>query len=96
MTHKKKCRSCIVARRVAGCLFDCSKGERVMRELDAITRDSAPPANSIEERLRQCPEAFRAGELVGKLFDSLAYGQEEAAGDGRYLPPPGTVLPPLV
>jgi hypothetical protein len=80
---------------VAGCLFGCSKKERAMRELDVAMRDEAARTDPIMEQLKQCPEAFRAGELIGKLFDTLNHDRDTARHD-RYLPPPGTVLPPLV
>jgi hypothetical protein len=67
-----------------------------MRELDLALHDEAANTDPIMEQLRQCPEAFKAGELVGKLFDTLHFGQGDSAGDDRYLPPQGTVLPPLV
>jgi hypothetical protein len=92
---KKKCRTCIVAKRMAGCLFGCTRSERVMRELDALLVDSDTQKDSIEEQLRQCPEAFKAGELVGKLFDRLKYDTNDP-GEARFLPPAGTLLPPLV
>ena len=93
---KKKCNECIVFKRKAACLFGCNRAERVMRELDIILRDSAPDGNAIEEQLRQCPEAFQAGEMIGKLFDSHKYGRDDAGKDNRYLPPAGAVVPPLV
>ena len=49
----------------------------------------------IQEQLRKCPEAFQAGELIGKMCDSLKYSLEEA-GDERCLPPAGAVIPLLV
>lgn len=65
---------------------------RVMRELEAAG-GTRPNPDSIVERLKQCPEAFRAGEMVGKMFDALRYGGDEPAGDERYLPPAGVVFP---
>jgi hypothetical protein len=93
---RKKCRECTVARRVAGCLFDCDKDERVMRELDLAMRDEASKADPIMEQIKQCPEAFKAGELVGKLFDSINYPHNDTGGSDRGLPPAGVVVPPLV
>ena len=92
---KKKCRNCIVAKRMAGCLFGCTRRERVMRELDALLADSDSQKDPIEEQLRQCPEAFKAGELVGKLFDRLKYDGNEPR-EARFLPPAGALIPPLV
>jgi hypothetical protein len=48
------------------------------------------------EQLKQCPEAFKVGEILGKAFDSLKYAQDGAELGDRYLPPAGTVIPPLV
>jgi hypothetical protein len=93
---RKKCGSCPVASIVAGCLFDCTKTERVLRELDLAMRTEASQSDPIMEQIKQCPEAFQAGELVGKLFDSLNHPNPDSVGDERYLAPPGTVLPPLV
>ena len=92
---KKKCRNCIVAKRMAGCLFGCTRSERVMRELDALLAGAENQKDPIEEQLRQCPEAFKAGELVGKLFDRLRYDGHEP-GEARLLPPAGALVPPLV
>ena len=92
---KKKCRNCIVAKRMAGCLFGCTRSERVMRELDALLTGAENQKDPIEEQLRQCPEAFKSGEMVGKLFDRLKYDANEP-GETRFLPPAGALLPPLV
>ena len=46
------------------------------------------------EQLKQCPDAFKVGEILGKVFDSFKYGQDEILAD-RLLPPAGTVIPPL-
>jgi hypothetical protein len=47
----------------------------------------------IVEQLQQCPEAFKAGELVGKMFDTLKYDRDDSEGGNRLLPPAGVVLP---
>jgi hypothetical protein len=65
---------------------------QVMREL-AATGGSGPRIDPLVERLSQCPEAFKAGEMVGKMCDALKY--DGAAGDERYLPPAGLVMPPV-
>jgi hypothetical protein len=46
------------------------------------------------EQLKQCPDAFKVGEILGKVFDSFKYGQAEILAD-RLLPPAGTVIPPF-
>ena len=63
---------------------------RVMRELEEASA-TGPHMGPILERLKQCPEAFTAGEMVGKIFNALKYGEDE--DDERYLPPAGVVMP---
>ena len=59
---------------------------RVMRELGKASADGQS-SDPIVERLQQCPEAFRAGEMLGKMFD------QDPEGDEPYLPPPGIATP---
>jgi hypothetical protein len=69
---------------------------RVMRELGAEAgRTTVKITDPILEKLRQCPEAFKVGEILGKAFDSLKYSQEEVIDGDRLLPPPGTIIPPF-
>lgn len=84
-----------MAKRMAGGLFGCTRSERVMRELDALLADSDIQKDPIEEQLRQCPEAFKAGEMLGKLFDRLKYDGNDVR-EARLLPPAGALIPPLV
>ena len=64
----------------------------VMRALESVS--NAPSfTDPIMEQLRQCPEAFKAGEMVGKMFDSLKYDRDDAEGGDRLLPPAGLVIP---
>ena len=65
---------------------------RALREATQVTRTAPDP---ITEKLKQCPEAFKVGEILGKVFDSFKHGQEEPFED-RLLPPAGTIIPPLV
>ena len=65
---------------------------RVIRELEA-TGGTRPHPDPIVERLKQCPEAFKAGEMVGKMFNALKHGNEDSALGERYLPPAGVVIP---
>jgi hypothetical protein len=65
----------------------------VFRALDRVIRDDGQARNSIEEQLRLCPEAFKVGELVGKVCDSLKYDRESGE---RVLPPAGLVMPPFI
>ena len=91
-----KCRNCTVANRVSGCVTCGREIMRVMRELDVLTRDSAPAQDPIEEQLRQCPDAFKVGELIEKMVDAAHSTREEKADLERLLPPAGAVIPPLV
>jgi len=70
--------------------------ERVMRALQEARHGRVVTNDPIVEQLRQCPEAFKVGEILGKAFDSLKYAQDGGELGDRYLPPAGTVLPPLV
>jgi hypothetical protein len=70
--------------------------KRVLRALEDATRGRTNANNPITEQLKQCPEAFKVGEILGKAFDSLKYAQDGAELGDRYLPPAGTVIPPLV
>ncbi len=70
--------------------------KRVLRALEEVAHGRANTNDPIVEQLRQCPEAFKVGEILGKAFDSLKYAQDGAEVADRYLPPAGTVLPPLV
>jgi hypothetical protein len=70
--------------------------KRVLRALEDATRGRTNANDPIVEQLKQCPEAFKVGEILGKAFDSLKYAQDGAEHGDRYLPPAGTVIPPLV
>ena len=68
---------------------------RVLRALRDSVHGSLHRPDPIMEQLKQCPEAFKVGEILGKVFDSVKYEQEEDPAD-RLLPPAGTIIPPLV
>ncbi len=93
---RKKCKTSIVARRMSGCLFNCDQIERIARELDVMMRESPVERNPIEEQLKQCPEAFKAGELIEKMFNAVRFGHDAPAEHEKLLPPAGAVVPPLV
>jgi hypothetical protein len=76
--------------------FGCNDAEHVAHALDLVLRDSHSQTNPIEEQLRQCPEAFKAGELLERALNSLKYGHDEESQADRWLPPAGAVLPPIV
>jgi hypothetical protein len=66
----------------------------VMHALDSV--NSAPSfSDPILELLEQCPEAFTAGEMLGKMFDNLKYESDGCEGGDRLLPPAGLVMPPV-
>ena len=96
MTRAKDRGNRTAVKRREGSRFLRSELEQVMRDLEAVIRDNPRQMDPIVEQLKQCPEVFKAGEMIGKMLDSLKYNQgADAAGD-RYLPPPGAVIPPLV
>jgi hypothetical protein len=70
--------------------------KRVLQALEDAMRGRTNTDDPIVEQLKQCPEAFKVGEILGKAFDSLKYAQHEGEVRDRYLPPAGTVIPPLV
>jgi hypothetical protein len=71
---------------------NCDGFTRVIRELEAASGSGAR-IDPFVERLRQCPEAFTAGEMVGKMFNALKHGEDDSEGEERYLPPAGVVMP---
>ena len=62
-----------------------------LRALEEATHGRVNTNDPIMEQLKQCPEAFKVGEILGKAFDSLKYAQDGAELGDRYLPPAGTV-----
>ena len=70
--------------------------KRVLRALEEAAHGRTNTNDPITERLKQCPEAFKVGEILGKAFDSLRYAQDESEIGERYLPPAGALIPPLV
>ncbi len=64
----------------------------VMHALESVNSASSC-TDPLVERLKQCPEAFKAGEMVGKMFDALKYHHDDSEGDTRLLPPAGLVIP---
>jgi hypothetical protein len=75
--------------------MESNEAKRVMRRLADAARRGAKVTEPILEKLRQCPEAFKVGEILGKAFDSLKYSQEEVVEGDRLMPPPGTIIPPF-
>ena len=95
MTRKKKSSHGQEARPKADCRFARRRIEKVMQALDLVSHGVRRQENPLQEQLRRCPEAFKAGELVGKICDQLKYDHGETASE-RSLPPAGSVMPPLV
>jgi hypothetical protein len=96
MTRRTNCKKRSAGKRLEGPSVVSSEVERVVRELEAVNSDNPRQADPIAEQLKQCPEAFKAGEMIGKMLDSLKYSQANDPAADRYLPPAGTVIPPLV
>lgn len=94
MTLKKKCQKCPVAAKRGGCLFGCSKKERLARELDLLIQEADSRIDPVVEQLRQCPEAFTVGKAVERIFQ-LQHAAPVHDGD-RIEAPPGTVMSPFV
>lgn len=80
----------------AACRNVDEDSRRVLTLLEEATHSRANTNDPIMEQLKQCPEAFKVGEILGKAFDSLKYAQDGSEIRARYLPPAGTVIPPLV
>jgi len=70
--------------------------KRVLRALEDAARNHVKTNDPIMEQLKQCPEAFKVVEILGKAFDSLKYAQDGSELGDRYLPPSGAIVPPLV
>ena len=70
--------------------------KRVLRALEEARHGRVNTNDPIMEQLKQCPEAFKVGEILGKAFDSLKYALDRDEIGDRYLPPGGVVMPPLV
>jgi len=80
----------------AACRTITEDAKRVLSALEEATHGRVNTSDPIMEQLRQCPEAFKVGEILGKAFDSLKYAQDGSELGDRYLPPSGAVVPPLV
>jgi hypothetical protein len=80
----------------AACRTNDQDTKRVLRALEEATHLHVNTNDPIVEQLKQCPEAFKVGEILGRAFDSLKYAQDGSEIGDRYLPPSGVVIPPLV
>ena len=80
----------------AACRTIDESAKRVLRALEEARHGRVNTSDPLSEQLKQCPEAFKVGEILGKAFDSLKYAQDGSEIGDRYLPPSGVVIPPLV
>jgi hypothetical protein len=96
MTRRKDCKSSSKVNRTSGRRVVSNQVQRVLRELQAAACESSRKTDPFVEQLKQCPEAITAGEMIGKMLDSLKYGPGHDQAGHRHLPPAGTVVPPLV
>ncbi len=83
-------------KRIRNCRDRGKGADDVMRALVEAMRGRNNFRDPMLEQLKQCPEAFKAGEILGRAFDSLQCRLEEEVAGDRFLPPSGTVIPPLV
>jgi len=70
------------------------KFQETMSALREAKQATVTVRDPIMEQLKQCPDAFKVGEILGKVFDSFNCEQDEILAD-RILPPAGTLIPPL-
>lgn len=80
----------------AACRIHAEDTTRVLSALEEAKHGHVNTSDPIMEQLKQCPEAFKVGEILGKAFDSLKYAQDGSELGDRYLPPAGVLIPPLV
>jgi len=73
-----------------------NRAKKVLLALQEAAYNRITTNDPIMEQLKQCPEAFTVGEILGKAFDSLKYAQDGSEIGDRYLPPAGVLIPPLV
>lgn len=85
----KKCQSCKVAAIVSGCLFGCNRKEKAVRELELLIRDADSHTDPLVELLRQCPEAFKVGQVIEAMLQSGKKACDPIA------PPAGAVMIPF-
>jgi ribosomal protein L36 len=88
---KKKCANCRVARSRGGCLFGCTRTQRLEREFQVLIQEANSNINPVTEQLKQCPEAFEAGHLLEQVFTTA-----DRRGGTRLLPPAVSTASPFV
>jgi hypothetical protein len=72
------------------------RARRAWRALQQSLQSEARIRDPILEQLKQCPEAFKVGEILGKTFDRLKYELDGAETRDRLFPPNGVIVPPFV
>jgi hypothetical protein len=87
---KKKCRDCIVAKKVGGCLFGCDRNEPLALELETLIEEGEAGRDPLLEQLQQCPEAFKVGQILEQVLSRDPQPRD------RILPPRGMVICPFV
>jgi len=95
MTGQKDCKKRSAINRARDRRVASDQVKRVLSELEAVAREDSRKTDPIVEQLKQCPEALKAGEMIGKVLDSLKHSQGNTVTADRYLPPAGAVIPPL-
>ena len=88
---KTKCHSCPVARKRGGCLFGCTRKEKLARELRVLIEEGTSGNHPLTEQLRKCPQAFETGRLLEELFRA-----SENISENRILPPQAQATSPFV
>ena len=86
----RKCQRCRVAAQIGGCLFGCSRRERLTRELKLLMAEAESRTDPLMELLRLCPEAFNVGRAVSAMLES----RHKDSGV-PILPPSGVVMIPF-
>ena len=91
----------MAARKSKGLRFKRHRGtnqrraQRVWRALQQSLQSDARMRDPILEQLKQCPEAFKVGEILGKTFDRLKYDRDGAASRDCLFPPSRSIVPPF-
>ena len=63
--------------------------EAVLAELAELAEGRHPECRSITWRFLQCPELQRASKILSEAIHAESYQH----GNGKILPPPGSLLP---
>ena len=77
-----------IPNRTSGHRFSHADVARVTRALDDMARENIHQTDAIVEQLKQCPEAFKAGEMISKILEELKYGTDLSPEDRYSRRPP--------